>query len=166
VVKSVCYNDADCTLGQVCDIPVGKAVGSCVSKCTSDDDCDRDEICDPAIGKCVGADCESDDDCHPRFECIRGYCVSREPLVCPAGMVVVENQFCIDIYEASRPDATASAAGAQSTVATSAAGVLPWQVESNAEAFAACEAAGKTLCLQWFSGSCVRLWQQLFGNNL
>jgi hypothetical protein len=67
-------------------------------------------------------------------------------------MVAIENQFCIDVYEASRPDATALSAGIESTTAISEQGVLPWQVSSNAEAQAACEAANKTLCTerQWY----------------
>jgi hypothetical protein len=61
-------------------------------------------------------------------------------------MVPVSSAFCIDRYEASRPDATAVSAGVSETAATSRAGVLPWQVRDNALAQAACGAAGKRLC--------------------
>jgi formylglycine-generating enzyme required for sulfatase activity len=54
--------------------------------------------------------------------------------------------FCVDIYEASRGDATANSAGSDGSQAHSVAGVLPWQVGSNAEAALACKAAGKRLC--------------------
>lgn len=67
-------------------------------------------------------------------------------------MVPIENLFCIDIYEASRPDATAGNAGVASTVANSRPGVKPWQVLTNQQAQAACEAAGKSLCsdAEWY----------------
>ncbi|HJX67044.1 MAG TPA: SUMF1/EgtB/PvdO family nonheme iron enzyme [Polyangia bacterium] len=65
--------------------------------------------------------------------------------VCPPSMVAVGN-FCIDIYEASRRDATANSAGSDGSQAHSVAGVLPWQVGSNAEAAMACKAADKRLC--------------------
>jgi formylglycine-generating enzyme required for sulfatase activity len=54
--------------------------------------------------------------------------------------------FCIDIYEASRGDATAISAGSDGSRAYSVAGVLPWQVASNAEAALGCAAVGKRLC--------------------
>ncbi len=65
---------------------------------------------------------------------------------CPAGMVPVENQFCIDAYEASRVDATSSSSGSDESMAQSVSGVMPWKVSSLAEAEAACGAAGKRLC--------------------
>jgi formylglycine-generating enzyme required for sulfatase activity len=55
-------------------------------------------------------------------------------------------RFWIYRYEASRPDATASSAGARETRACSNPGVLPWASVSFAAARAACEAAGKRLC--------------------
>jgi hypothetical protein len=64
---------------------------------------------------------------------------------CPPLMASV-GDFCIDLYEASRGDATATSAGSDGTQAYSSAGVLPWQVASNAEAAGACAAAGKRLC--------------------
>ncbi len=74
-------------------------------------------------------------------------------LDCPEGMVAVGRQFCIDRYEASKPDATATSQGADSSRAVSAKGVLPWRVYANnslSEALgiarAACVASGKRLC--------------------
>jgi formylglycine-generating enzyme required for sulfatase activity len=61
-------------------------------------------------------------------------------------MVNVANLVCMDIYEASRPDATRTSAGRNDARATNRKGVLPWQVKDNAEAAAACKAAGKRLC--------------------
>jgi hypothetical protein len=77
---------------------------------------------------------------------------------CPCDMVPVDSAFCIDRYEASRPDATAANAGADESVATSRAGVLPWMVNPLTRGdflrfHAACEAAGKDLCAsdEWFA---------------
>ena len=54
--------------------------------------------------------------------------------------------FEIDVYEASRFDATASSEGIGSEVACSISGVLPWTEVTFSEASAACQAAGKRLC--------------------
>ena len=54
--------------------------------------------------------------------------------------------FEIDVYEASRFDATASSEGIGSEVACSISGVLPWREVTFSEASAACQAAGKRLC--------------------
>jgi len=78
-----------------------------------------------------------------------------EPLECPAEMVAVRNAFCIDRFEASRPDATDILAGKDESRAVSRQGVLPWEVgDDNAAARAACLAAGKDLCseMQWSLG--------------
>jgi formylglycine-generating enzyme required for sulfatase activity len=61
-------------------------------------------------------------------------------------MVAVAKLFCIDRYEASRPDATATSYGTDNSRAQSVEGVYPWQVVSNEEAEAACESSGKRLC--------------------
>jgi hypothetical protein len=75
---------------------------------------------------------------------------------CPPDMVEV-GSFCLDRYEASRPDATATDAGVDSSRATSRAGVIPWSVnpmttEALATFSAACAAAGKRMCRpdEWF----------------
>jgi hypothetical protein len=61
-------------------------------------------------------------------------------------MVAIVGSYCVDIYEAARPDATAVSAGSDASLAVSRAGVLPWQVADNSTAAAACAAAGKRLC--------------------
>jgi hypothetical protein len=71
--------------------------------------------------------------------------------VCPFNMVKVdslsasgsENPVCIDQYEASRPDATATSAGSSEWYAASAAGVLPWTDVTVEEAASACQ--GETI---------------------
>jgi formylglycine-generating enzyme required for sulfatase activity len=70
---------------------------------------------------------------------------------CPDGMVPIEGAFCIDRWEASRPDATLTAPGADGSRATSRPHVMPWiavdPAEMNTErAAAARAAAGKRLC--------------------
>lgn len=80
---------------------------------------------------------------------------------CPAEMVLVNSTFCMDKYEASRPDATKTSEGVKTTLAVSKKGVVPWQMSAFAmppanlvEARAACKAAGKYLCSlsQWITG--------------
>lgn len=78
---------------------------------------------------------------------------------CPEGMAhVFDNpigRFCIDKYEASRPDSTDVSAGINSSEATSRAGVLPWTDVPLSTAIAACAGAGKALCtLQQWRGGC------------
>ena len=65
---------------------------------------------------------------------------------CPEGMMPVAGAFCVDVYEASRPDATATSSGTDNSYATTRYGVLPWSPGDVDEAVSACEAAGKRLC--------------------
>ncbi|MFT4703005.1 MAG: hypothetical protein ACI81R_000693 [Bradymonadia bacterium] len=68
---------------------------------------------------------------------------------CGAGATLVESgeaRFCIDLYEASRTDATADAEGIEEGSALSRAGVLPWAGVTFDEARQACEAGGRRLC--------------------
>jgi len=71
---------------------------------------------------------------------------------CPPDMALVDGLFCVDRYEASRPDATATSWGSDTSYATSRAGVLPWYEPDNLDAEAACLSAGKRLCTpdEWF----------------
>ena len=85
--------------------------------------------------------------------------------LCPADMVRVssgvggaDHPFCIDRYEASRPDATATFEGTDESLAVSREGVLPWYVNPMTAATmplfeTACEAAGKRICSgnEWFA---------------
>jgi formylglycine-generating enzyme required for sulfatase activity len=54
--------------------------------------------------------------------------------------------FFIDTYEASHPDATATGTGVSTVRSCSNPGVLPWRGATHSAASAACAAAGKTLC--------------------
>ena len=76
---------------------------------------------------------------------------------CGPGMEIVDRGsgtvFCIDFYEASRPDATESSPGTTSTTATSREGVMPWSAVGFSEAQASCTSSGKRLCsaFEWQS---------------
>ena len=141
IVDSRCYTDADCKGADVC------RRGQCVWICREDRDCDVMERCEKATGKCIAIECLTDQDCdEPDEECKEGNCVPREGLKCPEGMVSIEDRYCMDVYEASRPDATAESRGMDSSMAVSRKGVLPWFPVTLEQARAACKAAGKRLC--------------------
>jgi hypothetical protein len=67
---------------------------------------------------------------------------------CPPCMILINNTFCIDIYEASRPDATASYPGTLTDKAVCKPGVIPWfdYYLTRTDAVTACVKAGKRLC--------------------
>lgn len=67
---------------------------------------------------------------------------------CPEGMAYIDKLggYCIDKWEASRPDATGSSMGSDTSKAVSQAGVIPWVSISQINARTACENAGKSLC--------------------
>jgi sulfatase modifying factor 1 len=67
---------------------------------------------------------------------------------CPPCMVLIEERFCMDRYEASRPDATDTAQGSRSDVAQCSPGVIPWHSSglTRQDAASACAAADKRLC--------------------
>ncbi len=131
------------------------SISGCVveEKCYKNEDCESPKICD-SLGECV-FECVRDEDCGPGFVCEDHRCRldqgNTEPLSCPEDMVSIDDAYCMDIFEASRPDATQDSQGEDSSVATSREGVLPWKEDENALVQAACEAAGKTLCTpaQW-----------------
>ncbi len=117
------------------------------SRCFTASDCEKPKICN-AAGLCT-FECIRDDDCAADFICVDYRCAPKPPsesFECPDDMVEVSGAFCIDRYEASRPDADPYNYGIDESRATSAFGVLPWRVESNAVASEACRGAGKRLC--------------------
>ncbi|MCK5806572.1 MAG: SUMF1/EgtB/PvdO family nonheme iron enzyme, partial [Lentisphaeria bacterium] len=68
--------------------------------------------------------------------------------ICPSHMILIDGQFCIDRYEASRADATAVSQGTSTAPPLCQAGVLPWFSMSLtlSDASAACAQAGKRIC--------------------
>lgn len=127
------------------------------AECNRDDDCAAVEIC--SLGDCV-VGCRPDDvRCPLGTECRDGFCRSTvdagivdaattdsASTPCPADMVLVDGIYCVDRYEASRPDATATSAGSDESRATSRVGVLPWFPVTLEVAMAACSGAEKHLC--------------------
>jgi hypothetical protein len=118
-VEARCYERADCVVPKICS-----PEGICVFECTSASDCGNGFQCEGHL-------------CEP---------ISSGLVSCPEDMVAVAEAFCIDRFEASRPDATVTSAGSDGSYALSVAGVLPWQVAGNAVAEDACRASGKRLC--------------------
>lgn len=132
-------------------------------ECEIDEDCRLGELC--SLGECWPGCRTVDDRCPPTEVCIGGQChpVSDGgpdggdggpdpdggdggPVECPEDMVPVDDAFCMDRYEASRPNATDSWQGDDNSMATSREHVLPWFPIDKATAQAACAAAGKRLC--------------------
>ncbi len=132
---------------RLCALLCCLALAGCVkTHCYRNTDCPSPQMCS-AQGACV-FECSTSPECSSGFTCVGHRCQPQPTaqVQCPDDMTVVANLFCIDRYEASREDATGTSAGSQESPARSRAGVLPWQVASNAQAARACEAAGKRLC--------------------
>ncbi len=149
-VDPTCYSNADCAGDRMCNVATGKCQSP---ECESNDDCVGDYICS-SVNLCIAAPpnyCDDASDCGAGFECVDEQCRALTTLYCPKNMVSINNSYCIDRYEASKPDATSTFPGNDSSKAMSQPGVRPWQVTSNAAAQGACEAVGKSLCdeTQW-----------------
>ncbi len=72
---------------------------------------------------------------------------SETTLECPIGMVLIDDTFCIDVYEASRTDATDASEGSAATVNDPPiSGVIPWRVFNLTTAEQACTSVGKRMC--------------------
>lgn len=109
-------------------------------------DCDDS---DPSISPLVPDACDDlDNNCDGIVDNAATSSISGSacPGGCPFGMVLVRDpslppgsdSWCIDRYEASRPDATGAVAGADDSRAVSHAGVLPWTGVTIDEALEAC----------------------------
>ncbi len=149
-------NDGDCDgvaddafvdLGQECDdggLGICRDVGvrACDPGDASQTTCDLAVLPDPqaaAAETCDGLD----NDCNGVVDDSTG------PGRVIDAMAFVENganDYYIDIYEASRPDATAVDGGVSTARSCSKPGVLPWRSVTFAAAEAACAARGATLC--------------------
>lgn len=98
------------------------------------------DTCVPLAEICDGLDNDCDGTADNGIDCTGP---------CGPGTTVLtgtSGSFCIDLYEASRRDATEVSAGADNSIAVSRPGVLPWGFVPYATAEAACVAAGKRLC--------------------
>jgi hypothetical protein len=164
--ESACVH-GECTRGE-CDSGYYDANGvesdGCEYRCTPS--ADPTEICDGVDNDCNAriddtADGNCDYDCTPTGEEVcdsldndcDGFVDEGDVCVptCPPDMVAVGSAYCVDTYEASRPDATATSQGTDTSMALSRPDVLPWMVNPMTDAHfaefqAACAAAGKHLC--------------------
>ncbi|MBW2276415.1 MAG: SUMF1/EgtB/PvdO family nonheme iron enzyme [Deltaproteobacteria bacterium] len=141
LVEESCKEDRDCAGVKLCN----KTNGACEFECSADADCDGDAF------YCEGHTCH--------------LLCDNADLACPEGMASICGAFCIDVYEASRPDATAQNAGSDSSIAVSQPGVIPWHSGdlTEAEAAVACSAAGKRLCTgQEWVAACAGLGEQVY----
>ena len=133
-----CYRNEDCASPKVC-----KTDGTCGYICTMDVECGRGFACesfqcvikhvepdpDPCADGSCDVECQTDDACGEGFLCKEGKCTPKPSPVptCPEGMALIEKTYCMDKYEASRPDATAEDMGVDDSKAESRAGVIPWR---------------------------------------
>jgi hypothetical protein len=138
--------DDDCPLGEICED------GACAEGCRPGADrCPRgtecvDGKCRPRPGTGSGDGGGDDGGTDSGTSATTDTAYTGEPVVCPDDMASAGGRFCIDIYEASRPDATEDSVGTDTSRAVSQVGVMPWNPVTLDEARAACAAAGKYLC--------------------
>ena len=117
----------------ICDITDPGQSAAAVEYCNNlDDNCNGliDELVDPAA---------------PGIVIMTDATVAVTGGTLSDGTTVVGN-FVIDMYEASRPDATLLSSGSAAHIACSNADAMPWRTVTRPEAAAACLAAGKRLC--------------------
>ncbi len=153
-----CYRSEDCDAPMICT-----ASGTCDYICTVDATCGKGFVCDnhrcvipvipPPPQPCENPPCDksctNSDDCDGDWICRGKVCVPPPTIVreCPENMALIRDTYCIDQFEASRPDATFDSMGSDNSKAVSKAGVMPWQIgPDNAAAETACAAADKRLC--------------------
>lgn len=154
-----CRTDAECGKSFVCrdfQCVLNTPVDPCADKVCEYPQFCKDGVCqnpEPCTGDDCPPDntCQTDEDCSEGLICQNAQCTRPQPkpkvYTCPDGMAFIQKTYCIDQYEASRPDATENSMGTDDSMATSRAGVMPWQIgDDNAAAQAACAAAGKRLC--------------------
>lgn len=90
--------------------------------------------------------------------------------ICPEGMAYINKLggYCIDKWEASRPDATGSSMGSDTSRAVSQQGVIPWVSISQINSRTACTNAGKHLCTdeEWLGAANVQGQMYYLPTNL
>ncbi|MBN2496691.1 MAG: SUMF1/EgtB/PvdO family nonheme iron enzyme [Deltaproteobacteria bacterium] len=157
-----------CVAGLCCDPVCGDGVVGPSEDC-EDEDLDP---CDGCLPDCTAREntcgdgffCPGDEACDDSNDVPGDGCSADcqlEDSPCPADMVYVDADpemgvtapFCMDRYEASRPDATFLSIGVDRSMATSRPNAIPWHVSyMDATAFdefqLACENAGKHLCTE------------------
>lgn len=130
------------------DTPVSCASNS---DCTGNREiCAFDGVCRPTNVTPIAETCNGlDDDCNGSVDNHFGAARNSPCQECPFNTVRMSATpqngaapywTCVDIYEASRPDATPTDAGSEDTHSVSVQGVLPWTGVNAVEAKSACEA--------------------------
>jgi len=162
--------NADLALAALAGVLLATLPAGCIvdERCREPRDCPGVKLCDLASGECV-YECSQDSDCGGEgFYCeghtCHFYCEESE-LGCPPDMVAVCGAFCIDVYEASRPDATSTSAGTDESQPQSVPGAIPWYsgALTPAEAATACAAAGKRLCTaQEWEAACTGVQERTY----
>lgn len=156
--------------GTGCETPLGVVGQYCVGGQCSIPVC-GDGIRGPTE-ECDDGNQESGDGCG--FDCVGEVSCPDDMVLIPAqASPGVEVDYCMDRYEASRQDATATDAGVDDSIAVSRAGVLPWFMNPFPSDLSlglqkyqgACASAGKRLCSreEWFaactgSGQTTYVW--------
>jgi|GEM_PF-326006 len=164
-----CTTDADCLAmedGNLCNgtLTCNKAVfpyacqvdATTVVTCPVLPDPCKEFSCVAVTGQCIegnkldGTPCDDANPCTGGDSCAGGTCVAGQAdlCACPPDMVLIDGKFCMDVYEASRPDATAWSQGTDGSKATSRVGVMPWFPVDLATASGACAAAAKRVCTE------------------
>ncbi|MCA9540773.1 MAG: SUMF1/EgtB/PvdO family nonheme iron enzyme, partial [Myxococcales bacterium] len=137
-VDEAADNPALAGLGEPCTSGMGACLGRGVRVCNP---AGNGVVCTAVAGVAGIEACNGiDDDCDGRVD---------EEILRRNEMVRVgigPGSYFIDLYEASRPDATADSTGLRGERACSKAGVLPWTNVTHDQASAACAARGKRLC--------------------
>lgn len=143
----------------VCSFPQATAAcvdGTCQLAACHPDHHDLDD--NPANGCEYACVFGGDEQCNGRDDDCDGLIDEGCLAVCPPEMVAIGTAYCIDRYEASRGDASATSQGVETAQAYSRPDVLPWMVNPMTAAHlpqfeAACAAAGKHLCTkdEWFA---------------
>jgi MYXO-CTERM domain-containing protein len=153
------------TLGNAC---TGSGIGACRTTgrivCSPDGTaavCDAPAAPEPGAEVCNGVD----DDCDGAVDEPRSSPGAGPSFVTTPWVEIAPGTWMMQ-YEASRPDATASAAGALAARACARPDVLPWTNVRYADALAACTAFGARLCTEAElttacrgAGSCTWAWQ-------
>ncbi len=132
------WTDEDYPVGDPCEVGQGACLSQGLFTCTPEGDLTCDATPAPPSPEVCN---QRDDDCDGQTDEDLG-CAPP----CPDDMAAVADAFCMDRWEASRPDATADSPGADNTRALSRPGVMPWYNMPWATAQAACAAADKRLC--------------------
>ncbi|MBN1654450.1 MAG: DUF4215 domain-containing protein [Deltaproteobacteria bacterium] len=142
---------------QGCDDANADPCDGCLPNCKLREEyCGNGYICHPE--ECDDGNSNSGDGCSASCKSESEKCPPEMVEIPADAKLGVAEPFCMDIFEASRPDATFDLMGTDTSKAESKPNVIPWHVEyMDKTVFSiyqdACEAAGKYLCSeqQWYA---------------